>query len=380
MFRTSILAASLALCAAPASAAPEKAFDLMVGDKAPALEVGGWVKGNVPAFQEGTVYVVEFWATWCGPCRKAIPHMSELAEQYKPKNVEFVGVSIWESDPGEGSEEGQPHARVQELVTSFVEGMGEKMSYTVAYDRVPAGAEGYDGGAGAMARGWMFAAGQQGIPTAFIVNRKGTVAWIGSPFSIDEPLKQIADETWDLDKAIAQHQKDMKPRAVEFKLRSKIQTAMEAGNVDAAVAALDEAFAASPEMEASWGVQKMMLLAGAGRADEAFAYGNKLVEGVLKDNVGGLNYVAWLIVDPDSKLEKRDVELALRASKRSNELTEWKDPALLDTYAAAQFMAGAVDQAIKWQEEAVKHAKGMPYEQELVKRLEEYRAKSGSAG
>jgi tetratricopeptide (TPR) repeat protein len=231
-----------------------------------------------------------------------------------------------------------------------------------------------------MAKGWMFAAGQQGIPTAFIVDREGTIAWIGSPFSIDEPLKQIADGQWDLAKAAAQHEKEMKPRAVEFKLRGKIEAAMQANRVDDAIAALDEAFAGNPDLEKQWGVQKMTLLANAGRADEAFAYGNKLVDGPFKDNVGGLNHVAWVIVDPKSKLEKRDLDLALRASKRSNELTEWKEPALLDTYAAALFQSGSVDKAVEIQEQAVKLSEGTPYKDDLVKRLEEYRAKAGTAG
>src|SRR5262245_54681841 len=72
---------------------------LSVGDPAPKLEVKEFVKGDaVKSFDKGKVYVVEFWATWCGPCRTSIPHLTEL--QKKHKDVTFIGVSVFERDFG----------------------------------------------------------------------------------------------------------------------------------------------------------------------------------------------------------------------------------------------------------------------------------------
>ena len=52
---------------------------LKVGDKAPPLVGGEWVKGEpVSGIEEGKVYVLEYWATWCGPCIRAIPHVTEF--------------------------------------------------------------------------------------------------------------------------------------------------------------------------------------------------------------------------------------------------------------------------------------------------------------
>ena len=66
---------------------------------APPLKVAEWVKGNkVAAFEPGKTYVVEFWATWCGPCLATIPHLTELAHKYKDKGVQFIGVDVWEED------------------------------------------------------------------------------------------------------------------------------------------------------------------------------------------------------------------------------------------------------------------------------------------
>src|SRR3954470_5191874 len=57
---------------------------LKVGDPAPALKVHDWVKGNpVESFEKGTAYVCEFGASWCEPCRKCVPHLSELQHKYK---------------------------------------------------------------------------------------------------------------------------------------------------------------------------------------------------------------------------------------------------------------------------------------------------------
>ena len=77
---------------APAPAAIDHPA-LEVGSKAPALSINKWVKGNtVVGFEPGKVYVVEFWATWCAPCRRAIPHLTDLQKDLGPKGVTIVGI------------------------------------------------------------------------------------------------------------------------------------------------------------------------------------------------------------------------------------------------------------------------------------------------
>ena len=76
--------------------------------------------------------------------------------------------------------------------------------------------------------------------------------------------------------------------------------------------------------------------------------------------------------------EQADFGLAALAAHRANELTEWKDPALLDTYALALFLSGKHAKAIEIQEKAVERSVGTPFEAELKERLEEFK-REGSA-
>jgi thiol-disulfide isomerase/thioredoxin len=144
---------------------------LKVGSAAPALQVSRWIKGNgLSKFEFGKVYVVEFWATWCPPCRDSIPHLTKMARAYRDK-VTFVGVNVFEGKPGK---------TVEDTVDSFVRDMGDNMDYLVARDT----------GSDAMAKTWLQAAGQNGIPCAFIVDGGGKIAWVGHPM---DSMKEAID-------------------------------------------------------------------------------------------------------------------------------------------------------------------------------------------
>jgi len=89
---------------------------------APPIRVSAFLKGEpVTAFQKGQVYAIDFWATWCGPCRESIPHLTGLQKKYGDK-VRIVGVSVWEL--------------WEKDVELFVKEWGDRMGYTVAADRV----------------------------------------------------------------------------------------------------------------------------------------------------------------------------------------------------------------------------------------------------
>src|SRR6266478_481138 len=63
------------------------------GKPMPPLDLTGWLNGQVkPEDMKGKVVVVDFYATWCGPCMAAIPHNNELLKKYKDKGLVIVGV------------------------------------------------------------------------------------------------------------------------------------------------------------------------------------------------------------------------------------------------------------------------------------------------
>jgi thiol-disulfide isomerase/thioredoxin len=77
----------------PHSDPTQQKLDALVGKKMPELQVSGWVNGEVkPEDMKHKVVVIDLWATWCPPCRAAIPHTNDLAAKYKDKGLVVVGV------------------------------------------------------------------------------------------------------------------------------------------------------------------------------------------------------------------------------------------------------------------------------------------------
>ena len=281
-----------------------------IGDPAGSLEGLEFVKGGPVKIEKGKVYVVEFWATWCPPCRRSIPHLTEVAAKFRDRGVQIVGVSDEEAG----------------VVKPFVEQQGDTMDYVVAIDT--------KGGVG---KAYMGAYGQDGIPTAFIVDAGGKVVWYGHPLAdLEDVLGQVVAGTFD-------------PIAYAKK-RAEEEAAYEAN-----VAAMKGYFAA---IEAD-------------KADDARAAADKLVEKAPAEMLNGL---AWRIMTEVSE-PKRDKAVALRAAEKANSLTEGKDAMVLDTYALALFQNGRAAEAVAVQEKAVEMVKGnKELLADMTKRLEEFKA------
>ncbi len=350
MLRTLTLALFASVSAAasePAPALSQKA-SLKVGDPAPALSVEKWVKGGpIAKFEAGHVYVVEFWATWCGPCIASMPHISALQREYAGKAT-VIGTNIWERPLDE---------QTLDKVTKFVEAQGERMAYTVAFD----------GMSKAMDTGFMKAAGRNGIPSAFIVDQKGVIAWMGHPGSMDFALHEIVDGKWDVVTG-PEREKNLtdRLRSIRAKLRS---------DGAGAQADFEKLSAEYPFVTKHQDDLRLELLKANGKWDEAYAIlGRQVDAAIASKSASQLNQIAWGIVDPDANVAKRDLVLALRAAQAAVELSEKRDPAILDTLARVHAWKGELQKAIEFQTLAVELAKDKMRE-ELQKVLDEYKAK-----
>lgn len=329
---------------AAAQEASEPAKTLGVGDKAPAIKVGTWVKGEpVASLGDGNVYVMEFWATWCGPCIRGIPHLTELQHDYKDKGVRIVGTAIWQR---EDSQEG----RVK-TVTDFVEKQGDKMDYTIAVDEDSS-----------MSDTWMRPAGRNGIPAAFIVGKDGTIEWIGHPMSMDEPLEQIVAGTWDRD-AFAKAEADrVKNQAAMNEVMMKLRSANTGEERLAAMKSLDGLLEKMPD-NLNLQMIKYEYLLDHMSTGTAVAWGEKVAKSNWDDQMV-LNALSWTMVISD-KLDQQGKDFALKAAERADELSDHSDPMVLDTVARCWFVRGDVQKAIEIQKQAIKHA-----DEEMAKQLE----------
>lgn len=332
---------------APEPDQPIEVATLGIGDPAPDLQVDQWVTGEqVDSALSDGVYVVEFWATWCGPCLRGMPHISELQEHYGDE-VKFVGVTREDV----------------ETVTEFLEREspdGTLWSEVVKYRLVTDSND-------ATSAAYMKAANQNGIPTAFIVGRDGIIEWIGHPMTIDDPLQRVVDGNWDRDAAVSEFNQRQRLREMSGQLQRWLRN----GKWDQALSAVDRL---EQETGRTVGLlqYKMMILEGSGDTEAAESLRTEIVD-LAWDDASALNSIAWNVA---SQGKTNALELARRAAERASELRDNKDPGVMDTVARVHYELGDLEQAIRWQQLAVENNSGM---EQINKTLEKYLAEQGEA-
>ena len=234
----------LAVLVAAAIASPAVAAEadfLTIGSKAPALDIEHWIStgsgfDKVTTFEDDRVYVVEFWATWCGPCIASMPHLAELQEEYADKKVQFISVSdedlatverflkreVRGANRGSDSEEDSEDGEEPEEPPTYAD-LTSAWSLTTDPDE-------------SVSDEYMAAAFQNGIPTAFVVGKTGVIEWIGHPAAIDRVIPQVLDDSWDREA----YREEFEPTQRSGKLNRDVMMAASEGDTDRATELIDE--------------------------------------------------------------------------------------------------------------------------------------------
>ena len=370
-----------------------------LGDPAADLQIKKWIKGEpVKLDEKDKTYVVEFWATWCPPCRTSIPHLTEVQKRFKDQGVVIIGISD----------------ETENTVSKFVDQMGDKMDYRVAIDNQRKTSAGY-----------MAAYGVNGIPHAFIVKDQ-KVIWEGHPMAgLDKTLEQIVAGKYDIETAKAQSKlstlmdefreavaqgeeskadqvaeeikkfarssptllpadafnPDLEKKNIQRQLLSRqfyqalaTDNSEEADKLEKKIKELDPDVDLE-EIRRHAGFSKIanryfQLVTTGGDKEEAKKLGSQLAERTKGDAQLG-NQLAWALLT-EERIKEKDLALATQVAKQAGEDSKWEDPQILDTYARALFDSGKKDEAIEYQKKAIARAEDAEVKEQLQATLREY--------
>ncbi len=336
MFHRLITAAAAAVLATSSMAA-----ELKVGDKAPAVEVKEWIQGETTV-GDGKPYVIEFWATWCGPCRTSIPHLNDLYKKYKGKGLSIIGVS--------------DEVKAVGKVRNFVRSKGDGMSYSVAID-------------GGVKRNFFEAAGQKGIPSAFIVANDNSIAFIGHP--MDPKFEDI------LAKVVAGRYSPTLMKKAAPKLAAA-ERAAKVRNFGDAYRHMDDVIELDNGVFVQVALDKYRIMASEQNdSPSADMWAAEMIT-MYSDDPGALGMIAEMTAaDPDD--EVKNLGAARKAADAMITKSGPRDPDALAVSAMVAFHEGDSDRAIREQMQAWMAA-NPDMKPEFKRNLEIYRGQASRPG
>lgn len=323
---------------------------MTIGSKAPAIDIEHWVSdgdGQFPhttKLDSGKVYIVEFWATWCAPCIAAMPHLSETQQKYADQGVQLISVSR------------EPLETVETFLEKPVRNDKDKTyreltsTYSLTCDPDRSTFEDY-----------FQAAGQTGIPCAFIVGKSGLIEWIGHPMRMEDPLEQVLADKWDREAFGVEFAAAQKKKWLQAELSRNFRTALNlanAGKSDEAIKIFDTLIA-NEEYEAQHGRLKQaragILITTSGEDAES------LMTQYIADHGDDASALAAISRDVlTAKLQRKELpdSVFALAAEAANKAVESNPDELGFLYLLAQWQKanGETEQAIKTTETAIELA------------------------
>ncbi|MFC1397957.1 hypothetical protein NYY63_08975 [Acinetobacter lactucae] len=206
-----------------------------------------------------------------------MPHLTELQKKYP--QVTILGVAVWEENI--------------DNVHKFVSEMGDKMDYSVAYNIV---AE--DEKEGDVTLNWLNPAYQNGIPSAFLIDQNGKIAWFGHPVEIDSVLEKVVNKEFDIVKAT----EDYKAYLISNQIRERkqlgnlIRSHLGENDIEAAIREFDIAFSNNIDLEKFMGIHKLDLLLKSNNDKHSLDYAKHLISFAPEDDIEILQKIGGQIV------------------------------------------------------------------------------------
>lgn len=336
---------ALGILTALTGAMGSAAFGIDVGAKAPPLVIDEWIKGepvDIAAHRNKGIVMVEFWATWCPPCKASIPRLTELQERFK-KDLTIVGVTQLDD-----------RGNTKTAVKRFTKKQGDNMNYTVAIDKRDATMTAYLGDAAMV-----------GIPHAFLVGRDGKIHWQGSPLDpeMEEVIEGMVAGTYDLESA--------KVQAEVMRRFDELSYSLQMGQWSRVWDGLIGILKLDPSNETAMDLL-MRIYVEQTRDTEAFRAWVTSHLAAFQRNSVAMRRLATTLCNIED-VSKREPDLALEAARIAYEDPDRRNMDTIAVYARVMYQIGSLDRAIALQGDAVALAVGP--DQEIAKGILEYYSK-----
>lgn len=370
-----VVAAPTTISAATSAIPAQSSAVLEIGNRAPKLLVKSWVREiERPVQKDGSasssshtlalnkpVQVITFWATWCKPSTAALERMAVVQKRFA-EDVDIVAVSSESSEAVAGFLNSK-HPTTQQS-------WRDMLPFSVAADLH-----------GTAEADFLLASSEQNLPTTFVINQDGLLAWIGTPESLEPVLAKIVSGNWDVARARADHQFAYERTVAQRQVRDQLALAKVSNDVDQCLKLIDGLLAKFPDddefellrlqhlLNVSVVTNPDKLMTMLREADELAAH----LRMDLNDDSLRLNQLAWMMSESGHR-KNLDLSIAESAAERAVELTKESDPSSLETLARVRFRRGNIKDAVAAQTIAIKLSPGDTSLQETLSSF--YRAAS----